>query len=226
MFGRRTADAAAPRLDTAAPPPAPAAGVEIATRPQPVAPQPVDAGADTPFAADDEFIAIEPAARPPRRCARCTPRWRGPRRPPPAAAGGPRPARRRARQGRAQEHGRFEQLKAAQSSVQVVKEQTEYYHATKTAIYNGLINTIDLSQLAQLDTKTAAEEIRDIVAELVAIKNVSMSVARAGAPGPGHHQRCAGLWPPGAAAGARRHRRHHGQRRGPGLHRSRAARSS
>src|SRR5690606_40908415 len=39
------------------------------------------------------------------------------------------------------------------------------------------MNTIDLSQLAQLDTKAAAEEIRDIVAELVAIKNVSMSVA-------------------------------------------------
>ena len=71
----------------------------------------------------------------------------------------------------------FEQLKAAQSSVQVVREQSEYYHSTKTAIYNALINTIDLSQLAQLDAATAAEEIRDIIAELVAIKNVSMSVA-------------------------------------------------
>ena len=39
------------------------------------------------------------------------------------------------------------------------------------------MNTIDLSQLAQLDQKAASEEIRDIVSELVAIKNVSMSVA-------------------------------------------------
>ena len=47
----------------------------------------------------------------------------------------------------------------------------------KSTYFNALLNTIDLSQLAQLDHKQAAEEIRDIVAELVAIKNVSMSVA-------------------------------------------------
>ncbi|MDO8322420.1 MAG: CpaF family protein, partial [Phenylobacterium sp.] len=74
----------------------------------------------------------------------------------------------------------FEQLRAAQGpapTTQVVREQTDYYHATKTTIFNALINTIDLAQLAQLDVKQAGEEIRDIVAELVAIKNVSMSVA-------------------------------------------------
>jgi pilus assembly protein CpaF len=70
----------------------------------------------------------------------------------------------------------FEQLRAAQGPTQVVREQSDYYHATKTLIFNALINTIDLAQLAQLDTKQAGEEIRDIVAELVAIKNVSMSV--------------------------------------------------
>src|SRR5882757_9034887 len=47
----------------------------------------------------------------------------------------------------------FEQLRAAQGSTQVVRDQSEYYHATKTTIFNALINTIDLSQLAQLDTK-------------------------------------------------------------------------
>ncbi|MES2724344.1 MAG: CpaF family protein, partial [Pseudomonadota bacterium] len=74
----------------------------------------------------------------------------------------------------------FEQLRAAQGpapTTQVVREQTDYYHATKTTIFNALINPIDLAQLAQLDVKQAGEEIRDIVAELVAIKNVSMSVA-------------------------------------------------
>ncbi len=71
----------------------------------------------------------------------------------------------------------FEQLKKAQPVTEIVREQSDYYHATKTTIFNALMNTIDLSQLAQLDTKAASEEIRDIVAELVAIKNVSMSVA-------------------------------------------------
>ncbi|MGH7016570.1 MAG: CpaF family protein, partial [Caulobacteraceae bacterium] len=55
-------------------------------------------------------------------------------------------------------------------------EENEFYHATKSSIFNALLNAIDLSQLAQLDSKAAATEIRDIVAELVKIKNVSMSV--------------------------------------------------
>ena len=72
----------------------------------------------------------------------------------------------------------FEQLHTAQSAAaDVSREQNEFYHQTKTTIFNALLNTIDLAQLAQLDQATAAEEIRDIVAELVAIKNVSMSVS-------------------------------------------------
>ncbi|MDO9223972.1 MAG: CpaF family protein, partial [Caulobacter sp.] len=72
----------------------------------------------------------------------------------------------------------LDQLRSAQNpTAQIVREQSDYYHATKTTIFNALLNTIDLSQLAQLDQKSAAEEIKDIVAELVAIKNVQMSVA-------------------------------------------------
>ena len=74
----------------------------------------------------------------------------------------------------------FEQLQAAHKALAVTEiahQQSDYYHATKTTIFNALLNTIDLSQLGQLDTESAAQEIRDIVAELVAIKNVSMSVA-------------------------------------------------
>src|ERR1700679_1354227 len=46
----------------------------------------------------------------------------------------------------------FEQMRAAQASQSgdVVREQSDYYHATKTTIFNALINTIDLAQLAQL----------------------------------------------------------------------------
>src|SRR6185503_17193959 len=66
---------------------------------------------------------------------------------------------------------------AAPQPVVETAEQSDFYQATKAAIFNALINTIDLSQLAQLDAKGAAEEMRDIVAELIALKNVSMSVA-------------------------------------------------
>ncbi|MFN3958361.1 MAG: CpaF family protein [Parvularculaceae bacterium] len=55
--------------------------------------------------------------------------------------------------------------------------RSDEYFQTKTTIFNALIDTIDLSQLAQLDTKSAAEEIRDIVNEIISIKNVQMSIA-------------------------------------------------
>ena len=51
------------------------------------------------------------------------------------------------------------------------------YYETKTTIFNALIDTIDLTQLAQLDGESAREEIRDIVNEIIAIKNVVMSIS-------------------------------------------------
>ena len=75
----------------------------------------------------------------------------------------------------------YEQLQASQRPAapvaEIVHAQSDFYQATKTTIFNALLNTIDLSQLGQLDAKSASQEIRDIIAELVAIKNVSMSVA-------------------------------------------------
>jgi pilus assembly protein CpaF len=55
--------------------------------------------------------------------------------------------------------------------------RSEKYYAVKTTIFNALIDTIDLGQLARLDQDTAAEEIRDIVTEIISIKNVAMSIA-------------------------------------------------
>jgi pilus assembly protein CpaF len=40
-----------------------------------------------------------------------------------------------------------------------------------------LIDTIDLSQLAKLDTESAREEIRDIVNDIITIKNFAMSIS-------------------------------------------------
>jgi pilus assembly protein CpaF len=60
--------------------------------------------------------------------------------------------------------------------IEIGGRSDEYFH-TKTTIFNALIDTIDLSQLGQLDTASAAEEIRDIVNEIISIKNVQMSIA-------------------------------------------------
>ncbi|MCW5724886.1 MAG: CpaF family protein [Maricaulaceae bacterium] len=55
--------------------------------------------------------------------------------------------------------------------------RSEEYYSMKTTIFNALIDTIDLGALARLDNETAAEEIRDIVTEIISIKNVAMSIA-------------------------------------------------
>jgi pilus assembly protein CpaF len=55
--------------------------------------------------------------------------------------------------------------------------RSDDYYAIKTTIFNALIDTIDLAQLAQLDPESAREEIRDIVNEIISIKAVVMSIA-------------------------------------------------
>ena len=66
---------------------------------------------------------------------------------------------------------------APAEKVTKVTDRSEEYYATKTTIFNALIDTIDLGQLAQLDQDSAREEIRDIVVEIIAIKNVVMSIS-------------------------------------------------
>jgi pilus assembly protein CpaF len=56
-------------------------------------------------------------------------------------------------------------------------QRSENYYQIKTTIFNALIDTIDLTQLAQLDGESAREEIRDIVNEILSIKNVVMSIS-------------------------------------------------
>jgi len=66
---------------------------------------------------------------------------------------------------------------APEAEEMVVTEKSEQYYATKTTVFNALIDTIDLGQLAQLDQESAREEIRDIVVEIISIKNVVMSIS-------------------------------------------------
>ena len=65
---------------------------------------------------------------------------------------------------------------AAQPSVPESARSEEYYDV-KTTVFNALIDTIDLTQLSLLDAESAREEIRDIVSEIIAIKNVVMSIS-------------------------------------------------
>jgi pilus assembly protein CpaF len=59
----------------------------------------------------------------------------------------------------------------------IERVRSEEYYDVKTTVFNALIDTIDLTQLSKLDPEAAREEIRDIVSEIVAIKNVVMSIA-------------------------------------------------
>jgi pilus assembly protein CpaF len=58
-----------------------------------------------------------------------------------------------------------------------MRERSESYYDTKSQVFSALIDTIDLSQLAKLDPDTAREEIRDIVNDIIAIKNFAMSIS-------------------------------------------------
>jgi pilus assembly protein CpaF len=59
----------------------------------------------------------------------------------------------------------------------VDSRRSESYYETKGTIFGALIEAIDLAQLARLDTDSAREEIRDIVNEIIAIKNIVMSIS-------------------------------------------------
>ncbi len=59
---------------------------------------------------------------------------------------------------------------------EAIQRDKEYFQ-TKSAIFNALIDSIDLSQLATMEQDAAREEIRDIVAEIIALKSIIMSIS-------------------------------------------------
>jgi pilus assembly protein CpaF len=64
-----------------------------------------------------------------------------------------------------------------QETAEQQRQHSEEYYDVKTTVFNALIDTIDLTQLAKLDSAAAREEIRDIVSEIIQVKNVVMSIA-------------------------------------------------
>ncbi|HEY1452014.1 MAG TPA: CpaF family protein [Roseiarcus sp.] len=57
------------------------------------------------------------------------------------------------------------------------ERRSETYFQTKSLIFGALIEAIDLAALSKLDSESAREEIRDIVHEIVTIKNLVLSIA-------------------------------------------------
>src|ERR1700750_1538241 len=103
-------------------------------------------------------VAREPAVAPPRLAAEA----------PPSAA--PKPAPKPAMQTAPQP--------SPKPAPRVMADtRSDDYYQIKSTIFNALIDTIDLAQLAQLDPDSAREEIRDIVNEIISIKSVVMSIA-------------------------------------------------
>jgi len=51
------------------------------------------------------------------------------------------------------------------------------YFQTKSAVFNALIDSIDLSQLATMEVESAREEIRDIVSEIISLKAIVMTIS-------------------------------------------------
>ena len=73
--------------------------------------------------------------------------------------------------------GRAETASRPAAPSHVETRRDDSYYDTKAAVFNALIEAIDLTQLARLDAESAREEIRDIVNEIIAIKNIVMSIS-------------------------------------------------
>ena len=67
--------------------------------------------------------------------------------------------------------------KPPKSESSLTARKSESYYDIKSTIFNALIDAIDLTQLGQLDRDAARDEIRDIVNEIITLKDVVMSIA-------------------------------------------------
>ena len=73
--------------------------------------------------------------------------------------------------------GRRAEAPPREIAVPVETARSDDYYRTKSMIFGALIEAIDLTQLARLEPDAAREEIRDIVIEIIGLKNVVMSIA-------------------------------------------------
>ncbi len=57
------------------------------------------------------------------------------------------------------------------------RKRSDSYYTTKSTVFGAMIEAIDLSQLAKVAPAAARDEIRDIINEIMTIKNIAMSIA-------------------------------------------------
>ncbi len=72
---------------------------------------------------------------------------------------------------------RADQVKPPTPVNAAAERRSDDYFQTKALIFGALIEAIDLAALSKLDPEAAREEIRDIVHEIVTIKNLILSIA-------------------------------------------------
>lgn len=58
-----------------------------------------------------------------------------------------------------------------------VQRKSDSYYGVKSTVFNALIDAIDLTQLSRIDHAAARTEIRDIVQEIITLKDLVISVA-------------------------------------------------
>ena len=74
-------------------------------------------------------------------------------------------------------NARVEPVKPQTAAGAQSERRSDDYFQTKALIFGALIEAIDLAALSKLDSEAAHEEIRDIVHEIVTIKNLILSIA-------------------------------------------------
>ncbi len=97
--------------------------------------------------------------------------------PPPAALATPSSSQRRASDGDAMGARMRTTDEVLDVRAPADAQRAKEYFQTKSAIFNALIDSIDLSQLATMESQAAREEIRDIVSEIIALKSIVMSIS-------------------------------------------------
>ncbi|MFN3889466.1 MAG: CpaF family protein [Beijerinckiaceae bacterium] len=55
--------------------------------------------------------------------------------------------------------------------------RSKEYFETKSLVFNAMIEVIDVSMLSRMEPDTARDEIRDVVSEIIALKNIAMSMS-------------------------------------------------
>ena len=95
----------------------------------------------------------------------------------PAAVQAAPPAVRREESRPAAQQAPLVAVRQQAAAVQAAPQRSDQYYQTKSMIFGAMIESIDLSQLAKLDTASARDELRDVITEILALKNVAMSIA-------------------------------------------------